>query len=102
HLPFASESETLYRTVSMFLVARELVNAVPPNEKGFTALQGLYENLHVVNRDVSRRLGAATRTDPARNAIALLDSYTHLMPIALENFIDEFTPLFDAWRTRKN
>jgi hypothetical protein len=96
HLPFASEAETVYRTVGMFLLARELggVSQTP----GFAELQNLYENLHVVNRDMSRRLGAATRTDPARNAMALLDSYTTLLPAALESSLEELKPLFDAWR----
>jgi hypothetical protein len=96
HLPFASEAETVYRTVGMFLLARELgrVDQAP----GFAELRSLYENLHVVNRDMSRRLGAATRTDPARNAMALLDSYTTLLPAALESSLEELKPLFDAWR----
>ena len=64
---------------------------------GFAALEELYENLHVVNRDMSRRLGAATRTDPARNAMALLDAYTTLLPAALERSLEELKPLFDAW-----
>ena len=76
HLPFASEAETVYRSVCMFLLARELAGAA--RLQGFAALEELYENLHVVNRDMSRRLGAATRTDPARNAMALLDAYTTL------------------------
>ncbi len=95
HLPFATEAETLYRSVSMFLMAREL-NVV--GEGGYEALHTLYENLHVVNRDMSRRLGAATRTDPARNAMALLDVYAALLPMALESSLAEFAPLFDAWR----
>lgn len=95
HLPFASESETVYRSVSMFLLARELTGASPT--EGFSALEGLYENLHVVNRDMSRRLGAATHTDPARNAMALLDAYTTLLPAALECSLEELKPLFDAW-----
>jgi hypothetical protein len=86
----------MYRSVGMFLLAREIMAA--GSAAGFGALQKLYENLHIVNRDVSRRLGAATRTDPARNAIALLDSYTTLLPLALDNLLDEFRPLFDAWR----
>ncbi len=57
-------------------------------------------NLHVVNRDMSRRLGAATHTDPARNAMALLDSYTTLLPAALERSLDELRPLFDAWKIK--
>jgi hypothetical protein len=47
---------------------------------------------------MARRLGAATRTDPAQNAMALLDSYTTLLPAALEGSLDELRPLFDAWR----
>jgi len=99
HLPFASEAETLYRSIGMFLLARE-IGAV--GSHGFTALEELYRNLHVVNRDMSRRLGAAARTDPARNAMALLDAYTTLLPAALERSLDELRPLFDAWQTKKN
>jgi uncharacterized protein DUF6901 len=100
HLPFASEAETVYRSVCMFLLARELVGV--GDAHGFAELTALYENLHVVNRDMSRRLGAATRTDPARNAMALLDSYTTLLPAALESSLQELKPLFDAWRGAKN
>jgi hypothetical protein len=99
HLPFASEAETVYRTLCMYLLARELAGAEDP--RTFAALEELYENLHVVNRDMSRRLGAATRTDPARNAMALLDSYTTLLPAAIESSLAEFEPLFAAWRTAK-
>jgi hypothetical protein len=101
HLPFASEAETVYRSVCMFLLARELLAHEQTGlgeSSGFTVLKDLYDNLHVVNRDMSRRLGAATRTDPARNAMALLDSYTTLLPAALESQLTELKPLFDAWR----
>lgn len=97
HLPFATEAETVYRTVCMFLLARELTAA--GGAQGFAPLKDLYDSLHVVNRDMSRRLGAATRTDPARNAMALLDSYTTLLPAALESSLEELKPLFDAWRS---
>ena len=99
HLPFATEAETLYRSVSMFLMARELKLV---SEGGYEALHTLYDNLHVVNRDMSRRLGAATRTDPARNAMALLDVYAVLLPMALEGSLAEFAPLFDGWRNAEN
>lgn len=96
HLAFASEAETVYRSVCMYLLARYLAGA--GDSSGFEQLKDLYENLHIVNRDMSRRLGAATRTDPARNAMALLDSYTTLLPAALESQLTELKPLFDAWR----
>jgi len=97
HLPFASDAETLYRSISMYLLSREIA---PCDGPPFAALEDLYQNLHVVNRDMSRRLGAATNTDPARNAIALLDSYTTLLPAALERSLDELRPLFDAWKIK--
>ena len=83
----------------MYLLAREMTDRGRP-PRGFRALEELYENLHVVNRDMSRRLGAATRTDPARNAMALLDSYTTLLPAALERSLEELKPLFDAWKSK--
>jgi len=95
HLPFASEVETVYRSICMFLLARELGRASEP--EGFAALEKLYENLHVVNRDMARRLGAATRTDPAQNAIALLDAHAALLPAAIASSLEELKPLFDAW-----
>lgn len=98
HLPFATEMETVYRSVSMFLLAREMAGDI--ESRGFAALEALYRNLHVVNRDMSRRLGAATRADPARNAMALLDAYTTLLPAALESSLAELKPLFDAWRAQ--
>lgn len=36
--------------------------------------------------------------DPARNAMALLDSHTVLLPAALERSLEELEPLFDAWQ----
>lgn len=99
HLPFASDAETVYRSVCMYLLAREIAGASGPCD--YSALEELYENLHVVNRDMSRRLGAATRTDPARNAMALLDSYTLLLPAAIERSLEELKPLFDAWQAKR-
>jgi hypothetical protein len=95
HLPFASEAETVYRSTSMYLLARELTGGTQAN--GFAPLEELYENLHAVNRGMSRRLGAAARTDPARNAIALLDAYATLLPEALARSLQDLKPLFDAW-----
>ena len=97
HLPFADETETLYRSVSMYLLAAHFLG--PDARTDFARLEELYRNLHLVNRHMARRLGAATQTDPARNAIALLDVYTSLLPAALENSLADLEPLFAAWRT---
>src|SRR5260370_211867 len=87
-------AETVYRSISMFLLARELAGA--GGAQGFAALEELYENLHIVNRGMSRRLGAATRTDPAQNPMALLAAYTTLFPPPLPSSLQDLNPLSHA------
>src|SRR5258706_8779344 len=96
HLPFASESETVYRSISMFLLARELAGAGGGGCWGGGGGGGVFFFFFFLG--MSRRLGAATRTDPAQNAMALLDAYTTLLPAALASSLEELKPLFDAWR----
>jgi uncharacterized protein DUF6901 len=97
HLPFASELETVYRSVSMYALAQLIKagNGAPPD----TSLEGLkkaYGELHRVNRGLAKRIGAATGGDPARNAVALLDAYTTLLPNAIEQALADMRPLFGA------
>lgn len=97
HLPFASEMETVYRSVSMYALAQLIKagNGTPPD----TSLEGLkkaYGELHRVNRGLAKRIGAATGGDPARNAVALLDAYTTLLPNAIEQALADMRPLFGA------
>lgn len=97
HLPFASELETVYRSVSMYALAQLIKagNGTPPD----TSLEGLkkaYGELHRVNRGLAKRIGAATGGDPARNAVALLDAYTTLLPNAIEQALADMRPLFGA------
>jgi len=97
HLPLSSETETIYRSVTMFALAELLKpgNGASPD----TRLEGLkraYSELHRVNRGLARRIGAATGSDPARNAVALLDAYATLLPNAIEQSLADMRPLFGA------
>ncbi len=97
HLPLASEMETLYRSVTMYALAQLL--KVADGHAPDTQLEGLkraYAELHRVNRGLARRIGAATGGDPARNAVALLDAYTTLLPNAIEQTLADLRPLFGA------
>ena len=98
HLPFASDAENVYRGVSMYALARVAWGTEPG--ASFDALRALCVELHAVNRGMSRRIGAASQTDPARNAIALLDAFTTLLPDALEKSLRDLEPLFSAWAKR--
>ena len=102
HVPFAGEAETLYRSVSMYLLSRELVprDKRAADRRRIRGARGALRNLHVVNRDMSRRLGAAASTDPARNAMALLDSFTRCCPLRSSARSRSCKPLFDGWQTK--
>jgi hypothetical protein len=97
HLPLASEMETLYRSVTMYALAQLLkasAGATPDTQ--LDGLKHAYAELHRVNRGLARRIGAATGGDPARNAVALLDAYTTLLPNAMEQALADMRPLFGA------
>jgi hypothetical protein len=97
HLPLASETETVYRSVSMYALAQliKAANGATP-DLSLEGLKNAYAELHRVNRGLAKRIGAATGGDPARNAVALLDAYTTLLPNAIEQALADMRPLFGA------
>jgi hypothetical protein len=52
-----------------------------------------------VNRGIARRLRAASRSDPALNAVTLLDTYASLFPDTLAQALKEFEALFGHGRS---
>jgi hypothetical protein len=94
HLPVSSEPETIYRALAAYALDQMMhLNGAAP-DAAFTGLKNAYAELHKVNRGIARRLGAATRNDPARNAVVLLDAYTTLLPAAIDRSLEEMRPLF--------
>ncbi len=97
HLPLASEIETLYRSAAAYALLQLLrADSGESAEISFEGLKAGYAELHKVNRGIARRLGAATRNDPARNAVVLLDAYTTLLPEAIDQSLAEMRPLFET------
>jgi hypothetical protein len=97
HLPLANELETIYRSVTMYALAQLLKagNGSSPDFK-LEGLKEAYAELHKVNRGLAKRIGAATGSDPARNAVVLLDAYTTLLPSAIDHSLADMRPLFGA------
>jgi hypothetical protein len=97
HLPLASEAETIFRSAAAYALAQVLrAGEGSSPDMAFTGLKRAYEALHHVNRGLSRRIGAATANDPARNAVVLLDAYTTLLPGTIDQALADFRPLFAA------
>lgn len=98
HVPLASEEETVFNVSGMYLLAQYFVNL--KNKNGVLSFDGLisaYTDLHVVNKHVARRLQEVTSSDSVKNAITLLDMYSSLMPMLLQDQLVEIRRFFNAY-----
>lgn len=99
HLPLSSEEETLFRVTGMYLLAQHLLDqknrlkSVP----NFSGLKAIYEELHILNKAIASRLRSATESDSSKNAIALLDMYSNLMPMMIDDHLPGLKDLFSAY-----
>ncbi len=99
HLPFASAEETVYRAVSMYLTAQFFVR-----ERGgtpdwdLTELGRTYEAIAQVEKGLSRRFRAASRSDANVNAVIVLSTFGQEVRFLLEDRLREiehwFAPYF--------
>lgn len=99
HLPLSTEEETLFRVTGMFLLAHHLMekNSRIKSAANFSGLKAIYEELHILNRAMASRLRGTTVSDSAKNAIALLDMYTNLMPMMIEDNLPALSDLFSTY-----
>ncbi|HQQ62984.1 MAG TPA: FHA domain-containing protein [Pseudomonadales bacterium] len=99
HLPLASEEETVFRVTGMYLLAQYfLAGKGQPAEMGFVGLSRIYEDLHILNKAIASRLQHATGSDSAKNAIALLDMYSNLVPVLLDDQLETISSFFDVYQ----
>ncbi len=98
HLPFASLEETVFRTVSMFLLVQYY-----RNQEGQTAewrldkLPRVYAEVGIVNRDFSNRLRDAARKDANINALVNLDCFASMVPLIADDTLKAIKPYFAAY-----
>lgn len=99
HLPLCSEEETVFRVTGMYLLAQYFLSKTP-SRRGrieFDGLTDIYNDLHMLNTAVASRLQTATRSDSSKNAITLLDMYSTLVPLLLEDELAEMRGFFQAY-----
>ncbi|MBI5844428.1 MAG: hypothetical protein HZB23_07160 [Deltaproteobacteria bacterium] len=95
HLPLAGEAETLYRATSMYLLAQyfKARDGQAP-DLSLAGLEEHYGAMETVNISMSKRLRAAMATDPAVNAVIILDTYAKLLPFSISESLDVVRPAF--------
>lgn len=97
HLPFASLEETVFRMVSMYLVAQFLRNQ--EGKAAAWSLDGLatiYADVGKVNKDFAKRMHIAAKSDANVNALVNLDVFATMVPRVAEDMLKQIKPYFYA------
>jgi hypothetical protein len=99
HLPFASMRETLYRVVSMYFTAQHFrARNGMSSEHSLKGLIEIYEDIGIINRDMSERIGSYYRADANANAMVILHCLGEYTMLSLEeDLLEEIEQLFSPY-----
>ena len=96
HLPFSNIKESLIRTLSFYLIEQLLV--LKDQGKPDWQLEGLnnfYDDLKIINEAFLERVkGCASQNDANLNAIIRFFTLSTLIPITMEDFLEEVGHLY--------
>jgi hypothetical protein len=98
HLPLASEEETVFRVTGMYLLAQYFLTERDEEPRApFAGLAEIYKDLHILNVALVNRLKLVTTSDSVKNAVALIDVYSMLVPLLLKDNLAEMRGFFEAY-----
>jgi hypothetical protein len=99
HLPFATEEETMYRVISMYLLAQYFMYKKGQNpDWELKNLVKIYEDIRIVNKNICRRLANIKIEDSSINALITLDCFADAVTFSInENMLGEIELLFKAY-----
>ncbi len=98
HLPFATPTETMFRTVSTYLTGQFLLMREGKTpDWDLQRLVEIYKSVSAVNKGMSRRIANASVKDANVNAVIILHSFGDAVPYFIENGLAEIKHLFDVY-----
>ena len=96
HLPFATDEETVLRSLAFHLLT-QFVEKHEPGQSVNVSLDALKENygqLSIVNGAMAERMRAAITRDAAVNAVIILDSFAVITPENIDYGFEDIRPFF--------
>ncbi len=97
HLPLSSDTETLVRTASLYLLQRYLLNRKQPEQTiSLDGLNDRYNALNELNRCFTGRLRQRGESDAPINALVLLHVTAREMHWNLEEELESLAALFSG------
>ncbi len=91
HLPFSSDTETMVRVLSLFLL-KEFIKNKDNKDKvaiDMTQLEAKYNNVNEVNKGILKRIRSIAKKDANANALVILDSFSEILKVEMsQNFTE--------------
>lgn len=94
HLPFSTQDETLFRACATFLFFQFFDPGEADVEGHFSDLKKVYENIHIVNQQIAKRLRKASAAESAINALTILDIFAQSIQPTLNQSLQQLEFLF--------
>jgi len=102
HLPFSTDEETIIRSVSMYLLSQYFIAKKKEQpDLSLNHLDRAYSMVQKVNRGIFNRISSVVREsksqgDAVNNAVIILDVFSQLLQIEIEQKLDSFATLFEG------
>jgi len=82
HLPFATQRETVFRSLGAWLLTEYMRKATTGDDSplNFDGLKEAYTQVSIVNATLAERLRAVVKHDAALNAVIILDTFALITP----------------------
>ncbi|MCK4532425.1 hypothetical protein KAU39_01455 [bacterium] len=99
HLPFATEEETKYRVLTMYLFAQYfLFKKGKKPDWELKKLVDIYNDIQIVNKNFCKRISAIQTEDASINALIVLDCFVSFVTFAInQKMPDQIENLFSAY-----
>ena len=96
HMPFCSFSETLYRSVSAYLVKQYFIQQEEGGDPDWQldGLKSFYDELESLNQAFSKRIQEIERSDAISNAMVMFFSTSIVAASAIEEHLEEYKDYF--------
>ena len=99
HLPFATEEETRYRVLTMYLFAQYfLFKKGKKPDWELKKLVDIYKDIQIVNKNFCKRISAIQTEDASINALVVLDCFVSFVTFAInQKMPEQIENLFNAY-----
>ena len=100
HLPFATVEETLFRSVSAYMLRQYFVGLDGAKaDFSLSNITNAYKEIQQVNAGILQRIKQAVQSDADANAIVILNNLTQILELEIEDKLESLRPLFTVARS---